>query len=466
MRSLLIKDKKIYRTMLSMALPIMIEEGLQTLVQYVDTAMVGSISAEASAAVGLSQTPTWLIWGLLRAASIGLISYISQSVGAGDPEKPRRAGGQGILYSLVIGTVVMAIACGVAYKMPVWMGVEEDIQFMAGQYFFILSLPMIFRSLTINLGAVIRSTGNMRTPMLVNVVVNAINIVLNFFLIFPTRTVSIFGSDMTIYGADMGVKGAAIASSIGITVGGILMLLAVFRNQVVSPVGYGIRPDRDITRYCVKIAIPAGVQHIIVTMGFVVFAGLVASSLGTVAFAAHSIANTAETAFYIPAYGLQGVAATMIGMAIGERDEKKMDAVAQMLFTIAILVMGFLGILLFAFSPQLMRIFTKDAEVIAMGAVVLRIVAVAEPLFGGFTVFEGILRGAGNLKPTVAIALGCMWGIRILFTWLCLKVFSLGLVAVWICMSADNVGRFLCYTFLYKSDRWKRTIPFIRENAA
>jgi len=458
-------NKTLYRAMLAMAWPIMIEEGLQTAVSYVDAAMVGQLGAWASAAVGITQTANWLIWGLLRAASIGLIAYVAQAMGAQDYRRTRRAGSQAMLLAAIMGIVVGGLSLAVAFDLPRWMGAEADIQSTAGQYFFILCLPMIFRSATINLGAVIRATGDMRTPMLVNLVVNVVHILLNLVLIYPTRTISIFGTPLEVWGAGLEVQGAAISAAVSVAMGGVLMLIALYRNPYVSPRGGSYKPDREVLRYNAKIALPAGLQHVVVCSGFLVFVALVAR-LGTTSLAAHTIANTAEQAFYIPAYGLQGVAATMIGMAIGEGNESKADSLVKMLNRVALISMAALGALLFIFPEALMGVFTNDAEVIRQGVIALRIVAVAEPFFGVLTVAEGVLRGAGNLKPTLYVSLGCMWGIRILFTWLCLNFWGMGLTAVWACMTADNIGRYICYTWLLRTGRWKKTVEFGRAEAS
>jgi putative MATE family efflux protein len=447
-------DKGTYKMMAAMAWPIMVEEGLQTAVSYVDTAMVGALGAGASAAVGITQTATWLIWGLLRAAGVGLIACVAQAMGAQDMQRVRRAGGQAVLVALIMGVVVGGASLLCATRVPVWMGVDPAIQREAGQYFFILCLPMIFRAATINLGAVIRGTGDMRTPMLVNLVVNAVNIILNFLLIYPSRDMGFFGRPIHMWGAGLGVVGAAWASAIAVALGGVLMTVALWRNPWLSPGKANLRFDREIQRFNIRIAIPAALQHVVICLGFVVFVAL-AARLGTVPLAAHTIANTAEQAFYIPAYGLQGVAVTMVGMALGAGDNAKAHRLARMLAATAAGLMVILGGLLFAFPEALMGLFTPDAAVIAQGSIALRIVAVAEPFFGAMTVAEGVLRGAGNLKPSLYISLVCVWGVRVLGTWVCLTFWHMGLASVWVCMSLDNLCRFGCYTWLIETGRWR-----------
>ena len=451
------ENKRFYASILAMAWPVMLEEGLQTAVSYVDSAMVGQLGAYASAAVGITQTPQWLLWGLLRAIGIGLLAYVAQAVGANDWGKVRRAGGQALLLTLAGGTILGVPICLLASYIPGWMGAEADIRGIAGEYLLILCLPMLFRGATVILGSVLRGTGDMRTPMLVNLVVNAVNVVLNFLMIYPTRDLRVFGLEIQMFGCGWGVRGAAIASAISIVVGGVLMLMAFFRDERFGARGTSLRPDGEVLRFVRKVGVPAAAQHIVICMAFVVFVSLV-TRLGTTALAAHTIANTAEEAFYIPAYGLQAVAATMAGMAVGARDERQLDRVASVLSRIAFISLAALGALLFFLPEQMMSIFTPDKEVIRQGASVLRIIALSEPFFGILTVAEGLFRGVGDMKAPLYIALFCMWGIRVGGTWLLLSFFSGGLDAVWYCMLADNMVRCGLFIWRIRSGRWKREL--------
>jgi len=453
-------DNKIfYGSIFTMAWSVMLEEGMQTAVSYVDSAMVGRLGAYASAAVGITQTPQWLIWGLLRAAGIGLLAYVAQAVGAGDWDKVRRAGSQALLLTLLGGPILGVPACLLARRIPIWMGAGSDIRDVAGEYLFILCLPMLFRGATVILGSVLRGTGDMRTPMLVSVSVNIFKIILNLFLIYPTRVITLGGLSLRMLGLGWGVRGAAISSVIAIAAGGVLMTVAFCRHDAFSLRGSSLRPDGEVLRYVRRVGVPAAAQHVIICSAFIMFVTLV-THLGTKALAAHTIANTAEEAFYIPAYGLQAVASTMAGMALGAGDERRLDRVTSALSRIAFLLLAGLGALLFILPTQMMRIFTPDAEVIWQGARVLRIIALSEPFFGVMTVAEGLFRGVGDMKAPLYIALVCMWGIRVFGTWLCLSVFHLGLGAVWCCMLADNLTRCALFIWRIRSGRWKRGLTF------
>ena len=163
--------------------PTIMEQALQTIVQYADTAQVGAIGANASAAVGLTTTMMWLINSPMFALGMGVLSCISRSIGAKDEHRAREAAMQSVLITVVLGLVLGAITLAISPFLPGWLGAAQEIQRDASLYFAIICAPMIFRASSIIFGSVLRATGNTKTPMLINTVMNLLNITLNFLLI-------------------------------------------------------------------------------------------------------------------------------------------------------------------------------------------------------------------------------------------------------------------------------------------
>ena len=301
---------------LSLAWPTMLEQLMQTAVQYIDTAMVGALGTYATAAVGATTTVNWLINSTISALSIGFLAYIARSCGAGEEEKAKRAAAQSALVVLVVGIIFTALTLALSGVIPVWMRVDPAIRTLAAQYFFILYLPMLPRTASIIFGTVLRAAGDTRTPMKIGVVMNGINVILNFLLIYPTRQAVLFGREVTVYGAGWGVIGAAAASAAAFTIGGAYITAVLWKHPRVSPKGRSLKPDGEILRPCLKVAFPNMLQRFGTSLGYVAFASMI-NSLGEVATAAHTIANAVESAFYIPGYGMQTAAATLAGNAYG-----------------------------------------------------------------------------------------------------------------------------------------------------
>lgn len=445
--------KELFLAIVTLAWPTLLEQMLQTLVQYIDAAMVGRIGADATATVGMSTSVTWLVNGPLFAMGIGFMAFISRCMGAKSYKDVKRASVQSVLVTMVAGVVVGVLTLLISPVLPVWMGVEEKIRHDASLYFAIICLPMLFRSAIIIFGAVLRAVGDTKTPMLVNVCMNIVNIILNYIFIYDTRMTQIAGKNVKMFGFGYGAVGAGIGTAVSFVVGGILMTIALYKNFYVSPKGCKIRPERTILAPCIRVGLPVAMERMATCLGHVVFASLV-TGLGTVAFAAHSIALTVEQAFYIPGYGMQTASATLAGNAIGANDQRRLQALTRMLITMILVVMTASGALLFLFAPQLLSIFTKEHEVIALGTVVLRMVAVSEPMFGVLVILEGIFNGVGDTVKPFYYALFSMWGVRVFLTFLCVHVFHLGLYAVWGCMIANNVCLGSLFIIRYFRGEW------------
>jgi len=227
----------------------------------------------------------------------------------------------------------------------------------------------------------------------------------------------------------------------------------LWKHPMVSPKGERFWPDVTILKPCLKTALPNFLQRFGTSLGYVAFASMI-NSLGEVATAAHTIANTVESAFYIPGYGMQTAAATLAGNAYGARDKERMNSLARMFIPIEIVLMIFSGAMLFVFAPMLVGIFSKSPEVIGLGTTVLRMVAVSEPFYGFSIIIEGMMFGVGNTKePFVYNILG-MWGIRIVGTFICTQMLGFGLVSAWACMIAHNLLLFVLFMICYVRGKW------------
>ena len=439
----------------ALAWPTIVEEALATVVQYADSAMVGRIGAHASAAVGLTTTMTWLVNSPMFALGVGVVACIARAVGAKNYNLARRIATQSVIMTAVVGVALGAITLAISPFLPAWLGAEQSLRRDGSRYFAIVCAPMPFRAAVILFGAALRASGDTRTPMAISAGVNLLNVILNFLLIYATRTVSVFGLTFTMLGAGWGVEGAAVATAISYVAGGAAMFIALYRNAMISPRGLSLRLDRAAMAPCLRIGLPVAMQRMASCMGQVVFSALV-TSLGTVALATHSLAITAEQAFYIPGYGMQAAASTLAGQSLGEGDEKKLRRVSLLITLMATGVMAVAGAVLFAIPAQMMGLFTNDPAVIAGGVTVLRIVAVSEPIFGMSIILEGVFNGVGDTKAPFVIALVGMWGVRIVSTAICVKLLHLGLNAVWVCMVADNVMRGILLAIRYARGAWRR----------
>ncbi|MBQ9811027.1 MAG: MATE family efflux transporter, partial [Spirochaetales bacterium] len=413
-----LEQRRNLKSLIVLAIPVILEQILTTLLQYVDTAMVGRLGAAATASVSLTTSVNWLIGSSFSAIGVAVVAIVSAAYGAGDSDKIKRVSSQIIIYVAAVGLVIGALAVGLSPVIPVWMQADVSIQRQASVYFGIISIPLVFRASTVICACALRAVKDTRTPFVINLLANILNVILNYLLI---------------YTAGLGVTGAAIATAVSSALAGMSMFIVMMRSQVLRCEIRPLRFDRDIFRETVRIGLPALATSTASCLGHIVFASLV-SSMGTTVFAAHSIALSAETLFYLPGYGLRSATSTLIGISVGEDDHDKFKVIERQSVILTVVMMAVTGLLLFLFAEPMMRIFTPDEEVIRQGSRVLRLIAVSEPLFGLMIVSEGIYYGLGQTKITFIVATTGSWGIRILSTVICVHVLHTTLFEVWICM--------------------------------
>ncbi len=446
-------DRAMLVTILTLAWPTMLEQLMQTAVQYIDTAMVGSLGTQATAAVGSTSTVNWLIGSTISAVGVGFLSYIAKAYGANEQTAAKRAVSQAVLVTVILGVFFTVVTVSLSGMVPVWMQVDEGIREMASWYFLILYLSMLPRTASIIFGTVLRAAGDTKSPMKIGVLVNLINVILNFLLIYPARELSLFSMRFQMWGAGLGVIGAAVASAIAFTAGGVCIAYVLWRHPRISPKGQSFYPDMQILRPCLKVALPNMLQRFGTSLGYVAFAAMI-NSLGEASTAAHTIANTVESAFYIPGYGMQTAAATLAGNAYGAKDEKRMKSLASMFIPLETILMIGSGACLFFAAPGLMGLFSSSDRVIGLGTTVLRMVAVSEPFYGFSIIIEGFMMGVGRTKAPFVYNIIGMWMVRIAGTFVCTQLLGFGLVSAWACMIAHNLLLFLLFLISFIKGAW------------
>lgn len=420
-------DKQLYKkalfSLVGLSIPTILEEIFSTLLQYVDTAMVGHLGENATAAVSTTTTIGWLLHSIPSAIAVAMLAVASKANGAKEDGKLKRLAGQSIVYAFSVGILLEIVALILSPYIPIWMGVEADIVGPACLYFSITSMTLVFRTSARIFAAMIRSIKDTKSPMYISVSENILNVILNYVLIY------ILG---------LGVMGAAIASSISFGLGGIAMFLLMLAKKKLRPSLRDIIPAFPILKEVFTIGLPALGTTVVSCLGYIVFASMV-SKMGTTIFAAHAIAITAEQIVYIPGYGLRAATSTLIGNALGEGNVPKRKATERLSVLLTMLLMVVNGMLLFLFAYPFMQVFTNSAQAALLGSQMLKLVSFSEPFFGLMIVMEGISYGMGKTKHVFVCESVSMWGVRILCTFVCVNVLGLGLTAVWLCMIADNV---------------------------
>lgn len=440
-----------------LAWPTIIEQLLLTLVSYVDSGMVGRLGVEATAAVAVGVNYVWLINGLVMGIGVGFSVMVASSIGEGNIEKAKETIRQAVISMFVFGAfLVIVTEVIVAPNIASWMGADEGIHEDIASYVYIVGYALFFQVFLAVSGAIIRSTGNARTPMVYNVANNILNIVFNYFLIYPTRQISLGSLDIQMFGMGLGIKGAALGTAFAAIISGTLMLLTLFLGKSTVKISFKdkFHFKKSIIWAMIALAIPVAFERTVQQGGQMIGTVLV-TGLGNVPLAAHQLANIAESICFLPPYAFSIASMTLIAQSLGAKDKSLAKTYASLSIKYGMIIMIISSAMLFLFSPQLMGLLIKDAAVISLGAMVLRIQAITEPCLGFTNIVSGIIKGAGDTKTPFYISLIGMWLVRTLPAIVLIKVFNMGLLGLWIPMAIDWLCRALIY-YCYKlrKDRW------------
>ena len=433
------------RLIVSLSIPSILAQISATVMFFIDASMVGHLGARASASIGLVETTGWLMGGLASAANMGFSVQVAHAVGANDFKRAQRVLRQSLVCCALWSLMMTLTALAISVPLPYWLGGTEEIAHDASLYFAIFSLAGIFFQMEGLAGSMLKCSGNMKIPSMLNIAMCVMDVVFNYLFI---------------YILDMGVVGAAMGTGLAMMVTAALMMyFLLYRSEMLGilrkspatvPASSGagsvtrraslpltwdkFKPQADVVGNAFKIGAPMGLQHMLMGSAQVV-STLIVAPLGTIAIAAHSLAITVESLCYMPGFGIAEAATTLVGQSFGAGKRMLTRQFARMSVGLGMLVMTFMGLLMYVFAPELMSLMTPVDEIIAVGAKCLRIEAFAEPMFAASIVCNGVFVGAGDtLKPAI-MSLLSMWGVRL--TLAAVLAVTYGLPGVWTAMAIE-----------------------------
>ncbi len=431
----------------TMSIPTICAQLASIALSYVDAAMVGRLGADESAAVGLVSTTTWLFWGMILAISVGIYVQVSHCIGAKAEAEARHIMKQGFVVALGFSVALLLLALVVSAYLPHWLGGDEGICAMASTYFAIyMSGAVIFQVNNLATG-LLQSSGNMKVPGTLNMLVCVLNAIYNFLLIFPSNTYEIAGFSLYIPGAGMGIAGAALGSVLAeasITIP-LLYFLLIKSPALHLRRGEGFSFKRKHLVKSGKLGLPVFVDQIF-TCGAYIASTAIVAPLGTIALAAHSFAITAESFCYSPGYGIAQAATAITGQCYGAKKPRLMRDYAWLAVALAVAFMSITGAMMFFASDFMMSLLTPEEGIKALGAAVLRIEAFAEPLYASAIVAGGVLRGMGKTKTCAVVNFTSMWIVRIPAS--ALLAMKYGLQGVWLAMCIELCVRGMIFLMM------------------
>ena len=434
---------------LRLSVPAILSQISTIIMEYIDASMVGSLGASASAAIGIVATTTWLIGGLCAAIGVGFTVGIAHRIGAGEDKAARDHVKTGFLTVLIFAGILMLGAVAIHRQLPVWMGGAPEVRHDGSMYFLIFGLSLPILQINYTGTGMLECSGNIKVPSLLNVLMCFLDVVFNYFFIYPSHAVTLAGREFAVPGVGLGVTGAALGTlcAEAVCAAGILLFIWVFSEKLHFRRGEGFGMSFPSWKRAIKMSLPVMGSSLIMGSAYVVVTRIVAP-LGTVSVAAHSFAITAESLGYMPGYGLSHAATTLVGQAKGAGRPELERRLGYRTTAIGMILMAISGILIYKFAPVMIGIMTPDPAVRELGTRILRIEAYAETLYGASIVAEGVFRGLGRTGIPSALNLFCMWCVRLPLSALAAKRF--GLTGVWTVMCCELCLRGVLYLIMMR----------------
>ncbi len=412
--------------------------------------MVGRLGADDSAAVGLVSTSLWLFWGICSAATVGFSVQVAHRVGASDYRTARAVLRQGIVASLCFGIIMAVIGMAISPFLPYWLGGDGYVAKQSTVYFFVFvaALPM----LTLNyLGcAILRASGNMKVPGGLNIIMCVLDVVFNYFLIFPSRAIHIFGTEIVLPGAGLGVLGAALGTVTAECVCATAVMyylcwrekgMCILGKQCEYVVNNSFRnfiPTKRVLSNALKVSAPMTLEHAVIC-GAQIMVTIIVAPLGVMAIAANSFAVTAEALCYMLGYGIDDVATTLNEQSYGAGRKDLAKSFGYITVCSGIIIMTLMGVIMWLTAPLLMDLFTPVKEIAELGSQALRIEAWAEPMFAASIVAYGVMIGVGDTILPAIMNFGSIWLVRIPLA--AILAPTMGLAGVWTAMCIELTFR-------------------------
>ena len=422
-----------------LSIPSILAQITSVLMFFIDASMVGHLGARASAAIGLVESSTWLFGSITNAASLGFSVQVAHFIGANDFQQARQVFRHGLICTFVLSIIIAVSGILVSGHLPFWLGGGADIAHDASMYFLIFMLVMPFFQLSNLSGAMLKSSGDMRIPSVMSIMMCVLDVAFNYIFIY------IF---------NMGVAGAAIGTAISIMVVGLSQgYFAIFRNKILA-LSLDHQPFVWVSDYlysALEISAPMALQSFLMS-GAQIVSTIIVAPLGNIAIATNTFAITVESLCYMPGYGIGDAATTLVGQSMGAKRLRLCRNFSYMTVASAMIVMSVMGMVMYVFAPEMMAILSPVNDIQALGTTVLRIEAFAEPFFAASIVAYSAFVGAGDTLRPALINLCSMWFVRLsLAAWLAKDY---GLKGVWTAMAIELTFRGILFLTRLFHGRW------------
>lgn len=433
--------KLINKKIISMILPVAFEGVLQMSAGLVMMAMIGRIDVVAVSALGISQRITQMVWALFKGITTGASVYVAQYYGAKEYSKMKHVIQQTVISTIILVVILQAAIYMFSSSLLSIFDPSPQLLEHANVYVRDVSYGLPFLAVMLVIGGVLQGMGNAKTPMMITLIMNIVNIIVGYVLIFGK-----FGFE------PMGVKGAAIATALSQFIAAMLGLYILLSKNGVLHSHFNkdfFRIDMTQIKSIYKVGLPSSMESMFWQLAAIILTRSILT-YGETAFAAHQLGLQAESISYMPAAGFGIAATTFIGQALGANDKKLAKIYLRQILKGSIAITSISVAILVLFPKTMMSLLTDNPEVISLGAIYLILMGIVQLPQNASQVLMGAMRGAGYTNIPMIIAGTGLWGIRVPFTLVVVYLLKLPIAGIWVVMSIDLAFRFLFNLVLYK----------------
>lgn len=448
-REFLLNNDNLYYNVLYLAWPIIIQSLLQVSIGTIDIKMVGSLGVDAISAVGTGRNIIMLIMVLVMAVSTGTIAMISRFTGMNDEKSVSASAGQAFFLSLLASVFMIPLGLLTNDWVLHLLGVNENVFILAKEYMAIFFISIPFFLLNFMAKSIFQGAGDTKTPLIIDIIMNIINVIGNFIFIFG----------LWIF-PEMGVRGAAMGTLVARLVGSILGWGALMSGNFAVKVYLKdmIRPKWKIGKQIMRIGLPTAFQGLSRNISrFLIFAILARTAMADAAVPAYVIGTNLNQYALMPGLAIGTAAATLSGMNIGADKLKRAYRTGKVCAILGSILMGILALIFVVFSTPFIKFFLNEPspEILAIGKSFLIIIGLSEPLHAVTISLSRTMQGAGYTRYPFVVTFISWLLIRVSLSYLLAVVFDLGATGVWIGISISTFISGLLSIIVFRRGKWR-----------
>jgi len=426
-----------------------LEQVLNFLVMFVDTALAGRISVEATNAIGVASFAGWLMRLMQMAVAVGSTALVARAVGGRHKRLANAVVGQSIIMAIIIGLISGLVIFAGARPIGYFTNLTGQSLELTLTYLHIIALAAVGSSLLAVATAIMKGAGDTRTPFIIMVIVNLLNIGVSLLLVYGPAPIG-----------GHGVAGIAIGTAVAWSIGALLALYVLVR-------GWGgvklhlprLKPHWHTVRRITRIGMPSFFESMGMWSGnFIVFAivGLLGKAGAEAVWGAHMVGIRVEAISFMPGFAIGTAAATLAGQYLGLGDPQRARLAVGLCCLIGASIMTVIGFAFILIPEPLVRLVTNEPELLAATPPLLQIIGPVQLFLGSYMILAQALRGAGDTRTTMIMTFSSIYFIRLPAAYLLAITFGLGLNGIWYAMAGELVIRGLLFTARYLHGGWMK----------